>query len=274
MPKLSIITINYNNCEGLRKTIQSVVSQTYHDFEYLVIDGGSTDGSTHIIKEFEDRITWSISKKDNGIYDAQNKGIQKATGEFCLFLNSGDYLLNEKVLSDVSKHFINNPADILYGDIVLRDGKGKFNFLKKPHKITLDFLFNSWLPHPCTFIKRTVFQATGLYDTSFKIAADYDFFINAIHKQKVSVKKMDLFVSVFDENGISNSEKLKAAKLEERRRAQLKYFGELTYDQLILYNNTKSKLDHLEAFCRRFPVNLLYKTYFILKTIKHNSFWK
>ena len=99
--KFSIITINYNNCEGLRRTIESVVNQTCHDFEYIIIDGGSTDGSVDVIKQYADQIDYWVSEPDKGIYNAMNKGVAVAKGEYCLFLNSGDSLHNNSALAKV-----------------------------------------------------------------------------------------------------------------------------------------------------------------------------
>ena len=115
-PNLSIITINRNNAAGLRKTIESVVSQTYTDFDYIIIDGASTDESVDVIKEYADRITYWVSEPDTGIYNAMNKGILKANGEYCLFLNSGDWLYDNDVLNDVFS--ISPTEDIVYGNDV------------------------------------------------------------------------------------------------------------------------------------------------------------
>ena len=99
--KYSIITINYNNADGLRRTIESVVSQTYADYEYLIIDGGSTDGSVNAIKEYEDKISYWVSEKDGGIYNAMNKGVKVAHGEYLIFMNSGDVFYNDRVIERI-----------------------------------------------------------------------------------------------------------------------------------------------------------------------------
>ena len=104
MAKYSIITINYNNAEGLRRTIKSVVSQTFVDYEYVIIDGGSTDGSVDVIKEYENKISYWVSEKDGGIYNAMNKGVKVAHGEYLIFMNSGDIFYSDSVLSDVRHH--------------------------------------------------------------------------------------------------------------------------------------------------------------------------
>ncbi len=113
MVKLSIITVNLNNSAGLRKTIESIVKQTFKDFEYIIIDGGSTDGSAEVIKEFADKITYWVSEPDKGIYNAMNKGILHAKGEYLLFLNSGDWLADDDLLSKVFCE--PRTADIIYG---------------------------------------------------------------------------------------------------------------------------------------------------------------
>ena len=162
MPKLSIITINYNNAGGLEKTIQSVVSQTFTDYEYIVIDGSSNDGSVDCIKRYSDKISYSVSEKDKGIYNAQNKGIMAAKGMYCLFLNSGDYLFNEKVLEEVFSHKHNE--DIIYGDMMIDDGSAELIYGKHPSDITFEFLIYTTLWHPVSFIKRELFNRFGLYN--------------------------------------------------------------------------------------------------------------
>ena len=125
MTKLSIITINYNNADGLQKTIKSVISQTFKNFEYIIIDGHSSDKSIDVIKENENYFAYWCSEKDRGIYDAQNKGIQKAKGDYLLFLNSGDCLENEKVLEKV---FALTPKeDLLYGELIFDFGRTTLN---------------------------------------------------------------------------------------------------------------------------------------------------
>lgn len=118
--KISVITINYNNHDGLKKTIQSVVSQSYNDIEYIIIDGGSTDGSVDLIKEYNDKIDYWISETDNGCYHAMNKGVKVASGEYVIFMNSGDYFYAD----DIIEYFVNsNPSeDVLCGNTYLSIG--------------------------------------------------------------------------------------------------------------------------------------------------------
>ncbi|MCC6690867.1 MAG: glycosyltransferase, partial [Bacteroidia bacterium] len=136
MPKLSVISINLNNRLGLEKTIKSVIDQSFQDFEYIVIDGASTDGSIDVIKANADKFSYWVSEKDKGIYHAQNKGIAHANGEYLLFLNSGDYLYSSNVLQTFfSKNY---SEDILYGDLMLDNGGGKPTYLSSPNPITYE----------------------------------------------------------------------------------------------------------------------------------------
>lgn len=171
--KISVITVNYNNKLGLRKTIKSVISQTYKDLEFIVIDGGSTDGSIDIIKEHETKINFWISELDNGIYHAMNKGIAKATGDYLLFLNSGDYFFENSVLVELIKN--SNQEDLICGDIeYFNDLKREIS--KSPRKLSFAFFNVSTLPHPCTLIHKKLFTVLGLYKSEIIICADWAFF--------------------------------------------------------------------------------------------------
>ena len=218
--KLSIITINYNNAEGLRKTLASVASQTFRDFEHIIVDGGSTDDSVEIIREYTSangaqgggcqtgqksqtgrtkecpQIRW-ISEKDNGIYNAMNKGTKIATGEYLLYLNSGDYLVDNVVLSNVFD--CNFTEDIVYGDLYIKDEK-KCHIATSPNPNEISFISIHYkkLFHPASFIKRELMLNIGGYDEEIKITADFAFFVIAICKYNCSLKKIDIPISVFE----------------------------------------------------------------------------
>lgn len=198
--ELSIITINYNNRDGLRKTIESVVGQTFCDFEYIIIDGGSTDGSVEVIKEYADRIDYWVSEKDKGIYNAMNKGVFAAHGKYLLFLNSGDYLCNKEVIN--SFYLLSSDTDFVCGNIITDKGGG----LKSPQKVTMNYFLYGTLPHPSSFIKRTLFNAHP-YDERYKIAGDWEFFTHHLIVQNASYKSIDLNVAIFDTTGISSTTK-------------------------------------------------------------------
>ena len=211
---LSIITINLNNATGLIKTLESVVNQNFTDFEYIIIDGGSIDGSVELIKEYAKKISFWMTEPDKGIYNAMNKGILKATGEYCLFLNSGDWLVDENVVFDFIKHTYSE--DIVAGNIHTIDESGNYKIYESPNDLTLDFFYFANLPHQATFIKRELFQKFGLYDEDYKILSDTDFIIRALSCPGCSYKHFDRVVSHFDTNGISSQQSLNEIAKDER----------------------------------------------------------
>jgi glycosyltransferase involved in cell wall biosynthesis len=204
MPILSIITINYNNAEGLRKTLASVADQTSPDFEYLVIDGGSTDGSVEVIKDYADRITYWVSEPDRGIYHAMNKGIVQAKGEYCQFLNSGDYLL----APDVTERMLTDRPDcsFLYGNKVrVHRGREVVDKSYAGRPITLMDMYRGTFYHATTYIRRSLFDTYGFYDESFRIVSDWKFFLVTIGLHNESVSYRDIDVVWFDSHGISST---------------------------------------------------------------------
>ena len=217
--KLSIITINLNNAEGLRKTIESVVYQTSVDYEYIVVDGASTDGSVEVIKQFEDKITYWVSEPDKGIYNAMNKGIHKATGDYCLFLNSGDWLADNLVISDFCN--LRYKEEIVSGNIYLSDNK--IIELKKAvcsKDLTYDVLLNSVVYHQSTFIKRTLFDIYGLYSEKYRIISDWEFFIKTLIVGNCTYTNFDRIIAYYDLNGIS-AQKGELNDLQERERVSV-----------------------------------------------------
>jgi glycosyltransferase involved in cell wall biosynthesis len=207
--KLSIITINYNNAIGLQKTIESVQSQVSCDFEYIIIDGNSADGSVEIITQFKQSTNLPIniiSEFDSGIYNAMNKGIRIAKGDYVQFLNSSDCLINENVVADmlVSLQATNYPS-ILYGNLmkqlpgrILRDRS--FN----GKEITLLGMFTGTLNHSPVYIKRDLFIKYGYYDESLKIVSDWKWYLQVIILGEEKPLYTDIDVTLFDMNGISN----------------------------------------------------------------------
>lgn len=211
--KLSIITVNYNNLEGLKKTIKSVRNQTFKAFEFLVIDGNSDDGSADYIKENEVYFDYWISEPDKGVYQAMNKGIEKATGEYLLFLNSGDHFYNDKVL-EKNKEYIND-SDIIYFDLEVVEGKKTF-VKKYPDVLSFSYFVEDTLPHPATFIKKTAFLKTNLYKEDFKIVSDWKFFIDAICKYNLSYKRVAKTLSTFYIGGMSSNPENRSVKFNEK----------------------------------------------------------
>lgn len=218
---LSIITINRNNASGLEKTISSVASQTCKDFEYIVVDGASTDRSVEVIRNHEvsfgGRLKW-ISEPDKGIYNAMNKGIKMASGDYLQFLNSGDCLMTDDVIDRMLKTLKANdfPA-IQYGNMIKEMPNGKL--LKDKGFAGKDIPFLAFylgtLNHSPSFIKRLLFDKYGLYDESLKIVSDWKWFLQAIILCNEKPVYSDIDVTLFDMHGISETNK--ALDKAERR---------------------------------------------------------
>ena len=197
----SIITINYNNGEGLRHTIESVISQTFNDYEFIVIDGGSTDDSVNIIKSFSDKIDYWVSEKDRGIYHAMNKGVAQAHGKYCIFMNSGDCFYNDMVLKRFVDYEIKE--DIIVGKLI-SNKNGQVLFAPPQQQISLYYLYSGTVPHQSTFIRIELLRQFP-YDESLKIVSDWKFFVQAIVLNNCSVRYIDDYVATFDLEGISTS---------------------------------------------------------------------
>lgn len=210
---LTVITINYNNNRGLRKTMESVRSQTYKGFEYIIVDGGSTDGSVDYINENLDIVAFWLSERDKGIYHAMNKGIRQSGGEYLLFLNSGDVFANESVLKEILPLL---KADIVYGDLVTVSKNEKRKNHKSFTNANVENLMVSTIWHPCSFICKNLFNAHGLYNEEFKLAGDYEFFIRVIIKYDASTYYCGKVIAEFDIEGVSN--KAENVKLMDRER--------------------------------------------------------
>ena len=201
MPKLSIITVNLNNVEGLRRTVGSVVCQTYADFEWIVVDGGSTDGSRELIESYSDRMSWWVSEADGGIFNAMNKGIAASSGEYLLFLNSGDCLHDSEVLQTAVPQLQGKDFYVGWerrGDILLVYDVTSLARL-------FSVLSYGALPHQATFINRRAFEKYGLYREDLKTASDWWFFYETMILKDATFDKLRMMVSVFDTSGISSS---------------------------------------------------------------------
>ena len=255
--KVSIVTINYNNVEGLKKTLSSVVEQSYRDIEHIIIDGGSTDGSVEVIKEyvaanpnkdpfFKHTIKW-VSEKDNGIYNAMNKGIEIALGQrvvnknhtsnithntlqeslcnYVQILNSGDILASPDVtermvnaLHSFTRSTLNDKIDvpILYGNMIKKDyTTGKIIGKSREVEYSLRQYFSSTMNHDCCYFRRDLFETYGLYDENLKIVSDWKWFLQAIGLGHVKPVYVDIDVTIFDASGISETNL--ALRNQERR---------------------------------------------------------
>lgn len=215
--KLSVITINRNNKEGLNKTIKSVLSQTFDDYEYLVIDGGSTDGSTDIISAYSDKITYWVSEPDKGIYNAMNKAINRAEGEYCYFLNSGDLLASEDVFKDIFRE--NSHASFICGNFIW-DKKGSLirdeSYKNRNWIFSLYDIYSGFLNHQAFFIQKEMFNKYGLYDERFRIMSDWKLFFVAIGLYHETVEYKDVDIAIYDTEGFSSTIGGKAILAEKK----------------------------------------------------------
>lgn len=216
---LSIITINYNNKDGLQKTINSVVQQRVKDFEWIIIDGGSTDGSKEVVEENAKHFAYWCSERDKGIYNAMNKGIKVANGDYCLFLNSGDSLHDDEVIGNVLKEL--DGTDFISGDTQNVNKQGEY-LIKKitPKTLSLCYLLEGSLSHQSTFI-RTELLKKRPYNESLKIVADWEQMFYEIAKNKRTYKRINIIVSDFMDGGISNS--LATMQLHKEERSKILY---------------------------------------------------
>ncbi len=219
MTKVSVITISYNNADGLRRTMESVLAQDYTDYEYIVIDGGSTDESREIIESYANRISYWVSEPDKGVYNAMNKGISVAKGEYLHFLNSGDYYASDNVLSSVFSReytipFLRGVQICNYGDRT-----EKWENLGN-REVTLYDMFVNTLLHQATFIRRDMFDKYGLYDEDLKIVSDWKFFFKAILGGEKTIF-IDADIVIFEMDGISTNKSHGEKHLAERRKVTL-----------------------------------------------------
>lgn len=226
--KISIVTINYNNAEGLRRTLASVAEQSYRDIEHIIIDGGSTDGSVDAIKKYVDAnpnrdpffkhaIKW-VSEKDNGIYNAMNKGIKKATGAYVQILNSGDIFaaadVVERMVAEIEKA---EYPELLYGNMIRKNyTTGKLDGRSKEVDYSLRQYYSSTMNHDCCYIRRDIYDKYGLYDDTLKIVSDWKWFLQAIGLGQVKPVYVDIDVTIFDCSGISETN-LELRKNERRQ---------------------------------------------------------
>ena len=257
--KYSIITVNYNNKEGLRETIESVIHQTFRDFEFIIIDGGSTDGSTDVLKEYNAQIDFWVSEPDGGIYQGMNKGIKKASGDYLNFMNSGDCFYNEEVLQNIADK--RSTSDIVVGKDYHYNSETQKGFSTiLPPRISMLTFYIQTLPHQSSFFKRELFK-DSLYDESLKIVADIKFYIQKICVEGCSVEEIDVIICRREPDGISKS-------YNERRIAEHQaVLAEFLPNGAIKDYNTLSQLDKTTIYKLLYlletSLGLKWMTYFI-----------
>ncbi len=241
--KFSIITVSYNSALTIEDTIISVLAQNYDDLEYIIIDGGSKDGTIDIVNKYKDKISKIVCEPDKGIYDAMNKGLKMATGDVVGILNSDDFYKNTAVLKEVSEAFKNSDADICYGDIeyIDRENIKKVVRFWKAGEYKKEKLNSGWImPHPALFVKKEIYNKYGLFNLDFKIAADYELMLRFLLKE-VRVKYIKKTLVSMREGGFSGqSYKQRKKGWEELKRAWT--INGLPIPKLFIFRRLLSKI--------------------------------
>ena len=244
-PTFTIITVTYNSVHTLERTILSVLNQSFTDFEYIIIDGGSQDGTLDMIKRYSDYITYWISEPDFGIYDAMNKGIKQANGEFIGFLNSDDWY-EVDTLKDVFQN-IDNDVDVLYGNIIYENDQLKVSY---PTFNTETMNDHMTLFHPSTFVRTRIYKLFK-FNLKYKIVSDWDFFIRIVQTRKYNFKYINKVLSHFSVDGIS--QKISIKLLVEKNKLRFKYSDHryrLLFKDLIVYMLLKMNLLKIYHFIK------------------------
>ncbi len=231
--KVSIITVCYNSIQTLRQTIESVLSQNYPDIEYIIIDGDSTDGTVELIQNYGKRIAQFVSEKDQGIYDALNKGISRATGEVVGILHADDFYEHREVITQVAQALSNQPSDSLYGDLVYVNAKNPDQVIRfwRSGEYRQGVFRWGWMPpHPTFFVKKSVYDRYGAFNLRLKSAADYELMLRLLHCKQISTQYLPQVLVRMRVGGMSNRS-LKN-RLHSNREDQLAW----------KYNNLKAPL--------------------------------
>lgn len=232
MPKVSVITINYNDAPGLERTINSVVSQSVDDIELVVVDGGSTDGSLDVIKKNAGKINSWISEKDNGIYDAQNKGVAKASGDYLIFLNAGDSFYSERVVEKFYGFTKANPAKIYFGNSNVTEADGSSSVLVPPQKPDLNFWYSNTLNHQAVFMHTSLFKEFGCFNIENKYASDFEHLFKIFLKDRTEFTHFNETVCNYDNTGLTSKDEFHQRLIAERITIMKKYVSKEQFSQM------------------------------------------
>ena len=222
--KVSIITVTYNAEKTIENSIKAVISQTYNDIEYLIIDGGSTDRTVSIIEKYKDKIAYFVSETDNGVYNAMNKGITASTGEILYFINANDYIFDENVIKETVEAFKKTKVDMIFGNMSFIDDEGTEKERKSYATADMFFLTQECICHQGIFYRRKVFDICGLYNENYHLMADHDLNMKIIMNKKLKVGYFDRVVSKFTLGGLSNSAVTLTILNKEKEELLSKYF--------------------------------------------------
>lgn len=264
--KYTIITVNYNNKKGLEDTIKSVLCQTYKNFEYIIVDGGSTDGSADLIKQYADKLSFWVSEADKGIYNAMNKGIAHAKGEYLNFMNSGDCFYDENVLQNMKGHL---DSDIVEGQ-VFDQSTHRFSY-KSTSDPTMMFFYRAGFGHQACFIRRELLEQTP-YDEHLRLAADWKFFVTKVIFDNCSYRFVQVPVVVFEGNGASTKNRSMYEKERQEALEQL-FPPRILADFERFYDKESPVIDLIPSFNKTdglqriilSVIKLLVKVYHLIK---------
>ena len=243
--KISIITVVQNGAKTIEQTIQSVIGQSYPEIEYIIIDGGSDDGTKDIIRKYEDHLSYWVSEQDGGIYDAMNKALSHVSGDVVNFLNASDEYFDHDVIANISRHFADEPdTDVLIGRELI-EGKACRSYLDGNCR---SVYFDTFFPHQATFSKAKLYKDHGLFDQGCKICADYDWILGAFSKG-YKLRWCDDVVAVYDPDGISSTPE----SIAEQYLISKKYLDQSGGKELM----GEAKEHYLDMFRRVFFRNLI-----------------
>lgn len=233
--KISIITVCFNSSKTIEKTLQSILSQTYNNIEYIVVDGGSSDSTLEILKKYTKIISKLISEPDKGLYDAMNKGIKSATGDIVGILNSDDIYNDEKVIENIAYFHNNNNIEVSLGNIIQITDSGKITRKYSAKNWSPNKLKNGFMPpHPSIFIKRKLFEEHGYYHLDFVSGADYELIVRFFLKNNISWKFSNITTTVMLIGGISTSG-LSSYMLISKEICKALNKNEIKYNKLKVY---------------------------------------
>ncbi len=269
MTKISIITVNYNDAAGLDKTIKSIVNQSYTNYELIVIDGNSSDGSKEIIQQNSAKIEYWVSEKDSGVFNAMNKGIRASKGEFVIFMNAGDCFYSNDVLQNAVPFFSDSIA-IYYGNNIKKSPNSE-RLKTYPEQLDFSFFYSSSINHQSTFIRKSLFDQFFYYNESYKIASDWEFFIYAICYKNVGYKYLNQTIAVYDFTGISSNPKSSELFKQEKSTTLKKYFPtfEKDYESLSLLTSKRiQQVVHIQKFPMAWKVLKAFISLMLLFTPK------
>jgi glycosyltransferase involved in cell wall biosynthesis len=218
--KISVITVCRNEVKTIEETIKSVIEQSFKNIQFIIVDGDSTDGTKEIINKYRDKIDILIFDKAMGIYGAMNKAVSKASGDYVYFLNANDSFYNKDVVEKVFKN--SEHEDIVYGNVLAKDEAKEW--VNKYNKVNRSFLINTSICHQALFVKRSLFKEYGIFDTRYKVVADYDWLLRVL-KRGVKTKYIDIIIANYRMGGISDNKKFRKMVLGEYDEVRAKYFS-------------------------------------------------